>query len=91
MRIYCPPCFKRSSTRSPRSAGHNLDEFRYYLLRHVELDGDEHGPMATRLTESLCGNDAERWQTVEQAAVAALEARLKFWDAIHQAVKGNVK
>ncbi len=84
-----PAVFQKIVDEIAGRVGNDLDEFRYYLLRHVELDGDEHGPMAQRLIESLCGHDAEHWHSVEQAAVAALEARLTFWDAIHQAVKVN--
>jgi len=61
-------------------------ELRYYLQRHIELDGDEHGPMAKRLVESLCGTDEVKWALAEQAAVDALEARLALWDGMHQAV-----
>lgn len=63
--------------------GGELDDFVFYLRRHVELDSEEHGPMAARLISSLCGDDEIRWQAAEQAAVAALEARLHFWNAIH--------
>ncbi len=56
-----------------RSAG-DLEDFRYYLHRHIGLDGEEHGPMASRFIESLCGDDEVRWQTVEQSAAAALKA-----------------
>jgi hypothetical protein len=81
-----PAVFQKIVDEIAGRVGHDLDEFRYYLLRHVELDGDEHGPMANRLIESLCEADAGRWQIVEQAAVSALESRLTFWNAIHQAV-----
>jgi hypothetical protein len=57
------------------------------LKRHIELDGDEHGPMAGRLVESLCGEDAGRWKAAKQAAVEALETRLAFWDGIKLVVE----
>jgi hypothetical protein len=59
-----------------------LDDFRFYLHRHIGLDGEEHGPMASRLIASLCGADEARWQTVEQAAIAALQARQDLWDGM---------
>lgn len=62
--------------------GAGLADFRYYLDRHIELDGDEHGPMAARLIASLCGHDPLRWQTAESAAVAALQARLLLWNGM---------
>ena len=49
-----------------------LEDFRYYLHRHIGLDGGEHGPMAVRLVASLCGNNEGRWQEAEQAAMTAL-------------------
>ncbi|MCH8923501.1 MAG: DUF3050 domain-containing protein [Planctomycetes bacterium] len=64
-------------------------ELRYYLQRHIELDGDEHGPMAMRLIESLCGGDEANWSIAEQAAVQSLEARLILWDGIHQAITAD--
>jgi hypothetical protein len=64
-----------------------LDDFRYYLRRHIELDGDEHGPMAERLMSSLCGTDGAKWNAATAAAVAALQARLRLWDGIHAAIR----
>ncbi len=77
-----PEIFQRIVESLNVAAGGGLDDFRYYLDRHIGLDGDEHGPMAGRLIELLCGYDEGRWQTVEQAAVAALEARLELWDGV---------
>ena len=32
-----------------------ISVFRYYLERHIELDGKDHGPLAIRLVEQLNG------------------------------------
>jgi hypothetical protein len=77
-----PGIFQQIVGRANREASGRLTTFVRYLDRHIELDSDEHGPLARRLVESLCGNDPANWQRVEQAAVDALSARLKLWDAI---------
>jgi len=86
-RICCPRFFKKIVDEVSEEAGSNLDDFQLYLRRHVELDGDEHGPMAARLIESLCGADESKWRSAEEAAVAALRSRLALWDGIHNAIK----
>lgn len=58
-----------------------LGELVYYLERHIELDGDHHGPLAWRMLESVCQSPAD-WQAAEKAGREALEARIKLWDAI---------
>jgi hypothetical protein len=82
-----PALFQRIVDELNVEAGGGLEDFQYYLRRHIGLDGDEHGPMAVRLITSLCGSDEARWQEAEQAAVTALEARRDLWDAVHATLR----
>ncbi len=66
-----------------------LTTLRWYLDRHIEVDGDEHGPMALRMVSELCGDDETKWQQAERAAVAALAARLHFWDSILREIESR--
>ena len=61
----------------------NLDKFVYYLERHIELDGGDHGPLALKLISDLCGEDNQKWKEVEDVAIDCLIARKKLWDVIY--------
>lgn len=57
--------------------------FGYYLQRHIELDGDSHGPMGEQLLDRLIAGDAGRAQQAEAAARRAIQARIELWTGLH--------
>ena len=64
------------------NTNNKLDKFVYYLERHIELDGGEHGPLALQLISDLCGEDEKKWKEVEETAISSLIARKRLWDSI---------
>lgn len=65
----------------------NINLLRYYLERHVEIDGEEHQHMARQILSELCGEDPQNYQDAKNAAIAALKSRFKLWDAITVALE----
>lgn len=63
-------------------AGVELADLRYYLERHVEVDGDHHGPLARRMVAILCQENSVRQGEAVEATRLALEQRIALWDAI---------
>ncbi len=68
--------------RMVRQDGEQAELFVRYLERHIELDGDDHGPKAIAMLHQLCGHDDTRWEEATQSALQSLEARCAFWSAI---------
>ncbi|MBE7158892.1 MAG: DUF3050 domain-containing protein [Rhodospirillales bacterium] len=65
----------------------DLTRFVWYLERHIEVDGEEHGPLALRMITDLCGTDQALWEEASLAAQEALLARLALWDSIHSEIR----
>jgi hypothetical protein len=81
------PDMFRSFIRDQNAAmAGRLEMLRWYLERHIEVDGDEHGPMALRMIAELCGDDPVRWSEAGAAAEEALTARIALWDGIAEAI-----
>ena len=62
--------------------GSKTNDLLYYLERHIEMDGDEHGPMALKMISGLCGEDKEKWNDAIEFSNLALKQRIKLWDYI---------
>jgi hypothetical protein len=61
-----------------------------YLKRHIDMDGDDHGPLSLQLLAGLCGDDQLFWEESTTAAIAALQARKGLWDGVVAALLPQV-
>ena len=65
-------------------------KFKYYLDRHIEVDGDHHGHLSLAMISGLCGDDEQKWDEALHYSVKALEARLNLWNGVLEAIQQTV-
>lgn len=66
----------------------DLSKLIYYFERHIELDADEHGPMAMKMIIDLCETETD-WEEVKEISILALEKRIGLWNAIEEQIIGK--
>jgi len=65
----------------------DLDKLIYYFKRHIEVDGDMHGPMSMEMLSYLCNNDPNKIADSSSISEKALLARISLWDGIENEIK----
>jgi len=78
-----PEMFSRLQRTLPGARHDNdndpLRHFIYYIERHIELDGDSHGPMGRELLQGLVADSPQRDERALRAACNSIKARIELW------------
>jgi len=85
-----PEMFASILEKIQPSGGHSIDLAKYYIERHIEVDGGHHSHLAIEMTQELCGNDEAKWQSAIEAASKALQSRIALWDAALAEIKQSI-
>ena len=79
-----PDMFISMIKKMNRENDAEIDQIIYYFERHIEVDGDTHGPLAIDMIKNLCGTDPNNWNEAIEASQLALQKRIALWDGINK-------
>jgi hypothetical protein len=84
-----PEMFSRLQKTLPAAKKDNdpLRHFVYYIERHIELDGDSHGPMGRTLLDGLVADSPQKDERALHAACNSIKARIELWDGTLSALR----
>jgi len=77
-----PSMFMKILDKIYADAPDKVSIFKYYIERHIEVDGDHHSHLALDMVNRLCGTDASKWEQATAASIKALKLRIGLWNAI---------
>jgi hypothetical protein len=75
-----PEMFQRLLTSFTES-GMTIPRLAYYIRRHIELDGDHHGPLTRKMVNVLCDSEAATTKAISTAQ-DAIQHRIALWDGV---------
>ncbi|MBY0414002.1 MAG: DUF3050 domain-containing protein [Bdellovibrionales bacterium] len=64
----------------------SFPNLKYYLERHIEIDGGQHSHAALDCLNALCGEDVTKWEQARLSGVKSLTLRSALWDEVEKKV-----
>ncbi len=72
-----------------RQSPDKISILKYYLERHIEVDGFHHSFLGYEMTSELCGDSIYKWEEATNAVFDAFNHRLALWDGILECINAS--
>lgn len=69
----------------------DISIFKYYIERHIEVDGDHHSHLAIQMTANLCKDNEQYWKEAEEAVINSLKRRIELWNGVYKQLTERTK
>lgn len=56
--------------------------FHYYLIRHIELDGDDHGPASEKMMIDMTKDNPNDYIELLKASISSIKDRINLWTSL---------
>ena len=83
-----PDMFSRLVDSLPQQ-GVSVARLDHYLRRHIELDTNDHGPLAQKLVRKLCDDQPQKNLEATATAIHSISQRISLWDGIYAELDRN--
>ena len=82
-----PDMFRAFVNRLHEESSSELERFVYYIDRHIEVDGESHGPLARHMTTMLCQRNRTYHKEAADVALQSLRSRMQLWDGVLEEIQ----
>lgn len=82
-----PGMFIKFVNKLDKQEPNKVSILKYYLERHIEIDGEHHSQLAYQMMNEICADNNKLWEESMEAAKSALQSRVTFWNAILQQIE----
>lgn len=84
-----PDMFLQMLNKLSKAVSGDISTLKYYIERHIEVDGDHHSLLACQMTENLCGDSSQKWMEAEAEVIHSLRARVQLWDGALREIRAK--
>jgi hypothetical protein len=79
-----PNMFISIINKMHKNLPNDISIFKYYIERHIEVDGNHHSHIALQMTANLCKDNEQYWKEAEESVIESLKQRIELWNGVYR-------